>query len=103
MAVASTDRLRPSLRLSLSRMEDGHLLYLAAAAEEAQLAVEVLWLDGAARAEADRQEEEVVVHRQEAEAEGGAGGSFLRSRAEAAEALVLGSTHSSNRGQPAPQ
>lgn len=43
-------------------MEDGHLLYPAAAAEEVLPAVEVLLLDGAARAEADRQEEEVEAH-----------------------------------------
>lgn len=61
MAVASTDW--PSLSLSSSsRMEDGHLLYPAAAAEEVLPAVEVLLLDGAARAEADRQEEEVEAH-----------------------------------------
>ena len=98
MAVASTDRLRPSLRLSLSRMEDGHLLY-PAVEEVLPAVVEASWPDGAA--EADRQEEEVEVHNRAAEAEVGAGGSFL-SRAEAAEALVLASTHSSSRGQPAP-
>ena len=98
MAVASTDRLKISSRLSLSsRTEGGHLLLCPAAAEEAQPAVaEALRPDGASRAEADRPVEE-------AESEVGAGGSFL-SRVEAGEALVLVQEVLTNhsRDQPAP-
>ena len=69
-------------------MEDEHLLLQLSVEEVPPPAEEASWLDGAARAEAGRQEEEVVVHNQEAEQEVGAAGSFL-SPVEAGEVLVL--------------
>lgn len=86
--MASTNRPRLSLRRRLSRMEDEQLLLQLSFEEVPPPVEEASWLDEAVRAEVDHQEEEVVVHNQEAEQEVGAAGSFL-SPVEAGEVLVL--------------